>query len=58
MKKLLFLLAVAGMISIVGCKPKENKAEATTDSTAVTKKVDTTVKTTTTTTIDTTKKAK
>jgi hypothetical protein len=36
MKKLLFLLAVAGMISIVACKSKENKAEATTDTTAVT----------------------
>ena len=56
MKKLLFLLAVAGMISIVACKPKENKSETTTDSTVVTQKVDTTVHTTTTT--DTTIKAK
>ena len=36
MKKLLFLLAVAGMISIVACKSKENKTDATTDTTAVT----------------------
>jgi hypothetical protein len=35
MKKLLFLLAVAGMISIVACKSKENKTDATTDTTAV-----------------------
>ena len=56
MKKLLFLLAVAGMISIVACKSKENKTTSTTDSTVVTQKVDTTVHTTTT--IDSTKKAK
>jgi hypothetical protein len=36
MKKLLFLLAVAGMISFVACKSSENKTEATADSTAVT----------------------
>jgi hypothetical protein len=35
MKKLLFLLAVAGMISFVACKSSENKSEATTDSTAM-----------------------
>ena len=35
MKKLLFLLAVAGMMSIVACKSNENKADATTDTTAV-----------------------
>jgi hypothetical protein len=35
MKKLLFLLAVAGLISFVACKPKENKTEGTADTTAV-----------------------
>ncbi|NVO21614.1 MAG: hypothetical protein HXX13_18075 [Bacteroidetes bacterium] len=35
MKKLLFLLAIAGMISMVACKSKENKTDATTDTTAV-----------------------
>jgi len=35
MKKLLFLLAVAGMISIVACKSKENKTEGNADSTAI-----------------------
>jgi hypothetical protein len=35
MKKLLFLLAVAGMISFVACKSGENKTEATADTTAV-----------------------
>lgn len=31
MKKLLFLLAVAGMISFVACKSGENKPEVTAD---------------------------
>lgn len=35
MKKLLFLLAVAGMISFVACKSGENKTDATADTTAV-----------------------
>ncbi|MBK7213232.1 MAG: hypothetical protein IPH88_08080 [Bacteroidales bacterium] len=35
MKKLLFLLAVAGMISFVACKSGETKSEATADTTAV-----------------------
>jgi hypothetical protein len=41
MKKLLFLLAVAGMISIVACKSKENKAEGNADSVAMEQPVDT-----------------
>jgi len=44
MKKLLFLLAVAGMISFVACKTGENKADATADTTVVPPEiVDTTV---------------
>jgi len=44
MKKLLFLLAVAGMISFVACKSSENKTEATADTTMVEEApVDTTV---------------
>jgi hypothetical protein len=43
MKKLLFLLAVAGMISIVACKSKENKTDATGDTTVAQEQVDTTV---------------
>ena len=34
MKKLLFLLAVAGLISFAACKSGETKVEATADSTA------------------------
>jgi len=34
MKKLLFLLAVAGLISFAACKSGETKTEATADSTA------------------------
>jgi uncharacterized lipoprotein YajG len=34
MKKLLFLLAVAGLISFAACKSGETKADATADSTA------------------------
>lgn len=36
MKKLLFLLAVAGLISFAACKSGETKTEGTEDSTAVT----------------------
>jgi hypothetical protein len=36
MKKLLFLLAVAGLVSFAACKSGETKTEATEDSTAVT----------------------
>jgi hypothetical protein len=35
MKKLLMLLAVAGLISFVACKSGETKSEATADSTEV-----------------------
>lgn len=35
MKKLFFLLAIAGMFAFVACKSTENKTEATADSTAV-----------------------
>jgi hypothetical protein len=41
MKKLLFLLAVAGMISFVACKSGENKTEATADTTVQQAPVDT-----------------
>jgi hypothetical protein len=34
MKKLLFLLAVAGLISFAACKSGETKVEATADTTA------------------------
>ena len=34
MKKLLFLLAVAGLISFAACKSGETKSEATADTTA------------------------
>jgi len=34
MKKTLFFLAIAGLISFASCKSGENKAEATADSTA------------------------
>jgi len=36
MKKFLFLLAVAGLISFAACKSGETKTEGTEDSTAVT----------------------
>ena len=42
MKKLLFLLAVAGLISFAACKSGETKVEATEDSTQVEASVDTT----------------
>lgn len=42
MKKLLFLLAVAGLFSFAACKSAENKTEATEDSTQVVEQVDTT----------------
>jgi hypothetical protein len=42
MKKLLFLLAVAGLISFAACKSGETKVEATADTTAVQAAVDTT----------------
>ena len=35
MKKLLFLLAIAGLISFAACKSGGTKAEATADTTAV-----------------------
>jgi hypothetical protein len=35
MKKLLFLLAIAGLISFAACKSGETKADATADTTAV-----------------------
>jgi hypothetical protein len=41
MKKLLFLLAVAGLISFAACKSGETKVEATADTTAVQAAVDT-----------------
>ena len=43
MKKLLFLLAVAGLTSFAACKSGETKSEATADSTQVEAAVDTTV---------------
>lgn len=42
MKKLFFLLAVAGLISFAACKSGETKSEATADTTAVQASVDTT----------------
>jgi hypothetical protein len=42
MKKLLFLLAVAGLISFAACKSGETKSEATADTTQVEAAVDTT----------------
>ena len=36
MKKFLFLLAVAGLVSFAACKSGETKTEASEDSTAVT----------------------
>jgi hypothetical protein len=42
MKKLLFLLAVAGLTSFAACKSGETKVEATADTTAVQTAVDTT----------------
>jgi hypothetical protein len=41
MKKLLFLLAIAGLISFAACKSGETKVEATADSTQVEAAVDT-----------------
>ncbi len=55
MKKLLFLLAVAGMISFAACKSGETKSDATADTTVQKASVDTTVPATT---ADTTVKAK
>jgi len=43
MKKLLFLLAVAGMISFAACKSGETKSEATADTTVQQAPVDTAV---------------
>ena len=43
MKKVFFLLAVAGLISFASCKSGEKKADATADTTKV-EKVDTAVK--------------
>jgi len=40
MKKLLFLLAVAGLFSFASCKSGETKVEATADSTQVEAAVD------------------
>ncbi len=42
MKKLLFLLVVAGLTSFAACKSGETKVEATADTTAVQTAVDTT----------------
>jgi len=42
MKKVFFLLAVAGLISFASCKSGEKKADATADTTAVQAAVDTT----------------
>lgn len=55
MKKLLFLVAVAGLISFAACKSGENKNDAKTDSTAVQQAP---VDTTHAATVDTTKKVK
>ena len=41
MKKLLFLLAVAGLFSFAACKSGETKVEATADTTQVEATVDT-----------------
>jgi len=43
MKKLLFVLAVAGLTSFAACKSGETKVEATADTTVVVETVDTTV---------------
>jgi hypothetical protein len=42
MKKLFFLLAVAGLISFASCGPKETKSDATADTTQVQAAADTT----------------
>lgn len=42
MKKLFFLLAVAGLTSFAACKSGETKSEATADTTAVQAAADTT----------------
>ncbi len=55
MKKLLFLLAVAGLTSFAACKSGETKVEATADTTAVAAPADTTQVATP---VDTTVKAK
>jgi len=41
MKKLLFLLAVAGLVSFAACKSGETKVEATADSTQMEAPIDT-----------------
>lgn len=45
MKKMLFLLAIVGLISFASCKSGETKADATADTTMVNVVVDSTVAT-------------